>query len=43
MDGLFKELYEAFGQDLAEEMIRYILWGWSVDAAIQEVLCREGD
>lgn len=41
MDGIYNELLEAFGRKAADEMIMYIIAGWSVDAAIQEVVCKE--
>lgn len=41
MNGVFEELLEAFGEEAAEEMMMYIVMGYSVDAAIQEVICAE--
>ena len=41
MNGLFEELMNAFGKKTAEEIMEYIIMGYSVDAAIQEVICEE--
>lgn len=41
MDGaLYNELLDSFGKKAAEEMMMYIIMGYTVDAAIQEVVCR---
>ena len=40
---IYSELLEEFGRKAADEMILYIIAGWTVDAAIQEVICKEGD
>lgn len=41
MDGIYNELLEAFGKKAADEMMMYIIMGYSVDIAIQEVVCGE--
>lgn len=37
---LLNELVEEFGNDLGNEIYMYVEWGYTVDAAIQEVICK---